>query len=131
MKDCHFCRKEYQESDRTVVENELWFGNFDIHPVTQGHMKVIPKRHVNSIIELTDAEVIAMRDILAEANKLIESKYEPDGYNTGINQGKAAGQTKFHLHIHYIPRYNGDVVDPTGGVRNVIPDKGNYLKTID
>ena len=128
MTDCQYCNRKYQESERTILENELWFANFDNHPINPGHMKVIPKRHVESITELTDAELLFMREIMTRAKELIDRQFHPDGYNIGINQGEAAGQTKFHLHIHYIPRYRGDVENPIGGVRNIIPRKGNYLK---
>jgi diadenosine tetraphosphate (Ap4A) HIT family hydrolase len=90
-------------------------------------MKIIPKRHVNSFFELSNEEIIAAYDLLKKAKKLLDKKFSPDAYNIGVNDGKAAGQTIFHLHIHLIPRYFGDVSDPVGGVRNVIPEKGNYL----
>ena len=129
MDSCLYCDRKYQNSDRTVLENDLWFVNYDNHPVARGHMKIIPKRHVNSIVELTDEELLSMREIMQKAIQMIDEKFHPDGYNIGINHRRAAGQTKFHLHIHYIPRYEGDTDDPTGGVRNVFPDKGNYLQS--
>lgn len=128
MAECKYCNEDYQKSERNVLENELFFANFDNHPVNPGHMKIIPKRHMNSICELTEQEFIAMRDMMLKARELIDKKYHPDGYNYGINEGKAAGQTIFHLHIHIIPRYDNDVVNPVGGVRNIIPEKGGYLK---
>jgi len=128
MEECKYCNEKYQHSWRTIVENEHFFANLDNHPVSPGHMKLISKRHVNSICELTDAEIIAMRDLMAEAQGYADRKYKPDGYNLGINQGEAAGQTVFHLHVHVIPRYNGDVANPIGGVRNIIAGMGDYTK---
>jgi diadenosine tetraphosphate (Ap4A) HIT family hydrolase len=90
-------------------------------------MKIIPKRHVNSISELTDQEMISFRDIYAEAEKLTGEKFKWDGYNFGGNHGKAAGQTVFHLHIHFMLRFYGDKENPIGGVRDIIPGKGNYM----
>jgi diadenosine tetraphosphate (Ap4A) HIT family hydrolase len=112
-----------------VLENSLFFANFDNHPVAKGHMKIIPKRHVDSFFDLTDGEITAAFDLLKKARGLLDEKFKPDAYNVGLNDGKAAGQTVFHLHIHLIPRYFGDVPNPVGGVRNVIPGKGNYLKS--
>ena len=126
MTDCKYCNHNYQTSDRTMLENELFFANYDNHPVNPGHIKLIPKRHADSLCELTDQELVAMKDLMIEAKELIDKKYHPDGYNIGVNEGKAAGQTVFHLHIHVMPRYDGDVPNPIGGVRNVIPEKGNY-----
>lgn len=128
MGHCKYCDRDYQKSDRTILENRLFFANYDNHPVNPGHIKLIPKRHVDLLCELTAEEFIAMRDLMIEAKKLIDKAHHPDGYNIGVNEGKAAGQTIFHLHIHLIPRYNGDIPHPVGGVRNIIPGKGDYQK---
>ena len=128
MADCKYCDEGYQKSDRTILENNLFFANFDNHPVNPGHAKLVPKRHVNSFCELTTQELGALRDLMLKAKELIANKYHPNGYNIGINEGQAAGQTIFHLHVHLIPRYDGDVANPVGGVRNVIPGKGDYRK---
>ena len=106
----------------------MFFANFDNHPVSKGHMKLIPKRHVDSICKLTEDELIAMRNLMIKAKELVNKQFNPDAYNIGINEGEYAGQTVFHLHIHLIPRYKGDVPDPIGGVRNILPGKGNYHK---
>lgn len=127
MKNCRFCDPKYQK-ERNVIDNEFFFANYDSNPVTKGHMKIIPKRHVDSFFDLSEKEIIAAYDLLKKAKRLLDKKHKPDAYNVGLNEGKAAGQTIFHLHIHLIPRYFGDVPDPTGGVRNVIPEKGNYLR---
>ncbi|MFH1670764.1 MAG: HIT family protein [Patescibacteria group bacterium] len=128
MNDCRFCDSTYQNGDKTVMSNEYCFANFDGHPVTGGHMKVIPRRHMETYFEMTSDEVGDIYKMICECKKMLDEKHNPDGYNIGVNCGKEAGQTVFHLHIHLIPRYKGDVPDPTGGIRNVIPEKGNYLK---
>jgi diadenosine tetraphosphate (Ap4A) HIT family hydrolase len=87
---------------------------------------VIPKRHVRSFFELTTEERAAMFSLLDEAKSAVAREFEPDGFNIGINDGPAAGQTVPHLHIHLIPRYKGDLADPRGGVRWVIPSKADY-----
>lgn len=122
--ECRFCSREYQKT-RNELENELFFANYDNRPVNPGHMKLIPKRHVTSLCELTDQELAAMKTLMIEAKRMIEKEHRSQGYNIGINEGVTAGQTVFHLHIHLIPRYEGDVPDPTGGVRNIIPERGN------
>lgn len=127
MKECRFCSPEYQK-DKNILDNEHFFSIFDENPVTRGHALVIPKRHVPSFFELNVEEINAAFNLLKECKELLDKKFNPQGYNIGINEGKAAGQTLFHLHLHLIPRYSGDVPDPTGGVRHVIPEKGNYLK---
>jgi len=124
---CRFCDPRYQK-ERNVLENRHFFANFDSYPVTEGHMKIIPKRHVDSFFSLTEEEVAAAYGLLKRSKEMLDRRYAPAAYNIGVNDGKAAGQTVFHLHIHLIPRYLGDVPDPTGGVRNVIPEKGNYLR---
>ncbi|MDP6670752.1 MAG: HIT domain-containing protein, partial [archaeon] len=84
--------------------------------------------HVDSFFDLSNEEIVAAYDLLKKCKTRLNEKFKPDAFNVGLNDGKAAGQTVFHLHIHLIPRYFGDVPDPVGGVRNVIPEKGNYLK---
>lgn len=128
MSNCRFCDPSYQTDNRIVASNKYCFANFDSHPVTEGHMKIIPKRHMDTFFEMTNEEMNSVYELICESKKMLDEKYHPDGYNIGVNCGSAAGQTVFHLHIHLIPRHKGDIADPTGGVRNVIPDKGNYLK---
>ncbi|MCU0975538.1 MAG: HIT family protein [Steroidobacteraceae bacterium] len=100
----------------------------DGFPVSPGHSLVIPKRHVSSFFEVTDDERNDLLSLLAEARDDLERQFRPAGYNIGINDGAAAGQTVPHLHIHLIPRYAGDRDDPRGGVRWVLPDKAAYWK---
>jgi diadenosine tetraphosphate (Ap4A) HIT family hydrolase len=94
--------------------------------VTQGHTLVIPRRHVPSLFDLTTEERLAMFELLDGAKRELDKRYRPDGYNIGINDGAAAGQSIMHLHIHLMPRYKGDKADPRGGVRWILPDKAAY-----
>ncbi len=87
---------------------------------------VIPKEHVSSYFQLSEEVKKDLWNTVQRAREHLEETFHPDGFNIGLNEGAAAGQTIFHVHIHVIPRYQGDVEDPTGGVRNVIPGKGNY-----
>jgi diadenosine tetraphosphate (Ap4A) HIT family hydrolase len=120
--DCIFCK-----SDREVLlESTLSFAVFDGFPVSRGHALVLPKRHVATIWELNDQEYLDIFDLMKRVKDLVQKKFAPQGINVGVNCGEAAGQTIFHAHIHIIPRYTGDVPDPRGGVRNIIPGKGNY-----
>ncbi len=96
---------------------------YDGFPVSPGHTLIIPKRHVASFFEATKEEQGAMLDLLAEMRQRLQTERNPDGFNIGINDGAAAGQTVMHLHIHLIPRYAGDQPDPRGGVRWIFPDK--------
>ena len=98
----------------------------DSYPVSPGHSLVIPKRHVGSFFDTTDSERTAVLALLDLAKSRIEQVHNPDGYNIGINDGAAAGQTIAHLHVHVIPRYAGDRPDSRGGVRWVIPEKAEY-----
>ena len=121
---CPFC---ILESERDVViENEYAFAIFDKFPVSNGHLLIIPKLHCNSYFNL-DIEIRnACWDIVNHGKQLLEKMYSPSGYNIGININEAAGQTIPHAHIHLIPRYTGDVSNPRGGVRGVIPLKQDY-----
>lgn len=101
---------------------------YDGFPVTPGHSLIVPKRHISSFFETTNEERDALFDMLAEMRQLLISKRSPDGFNIGINDGSAAGQTIMHLHIHLIPRYVGDTDDPRGGVRWIMPEKAPYWK---
>ena len=123
--DCLFC--ELQGSSRVVSENTLCYLLEDKYPVSNGHCLVIPKRHVDEYFGLTNAEIKAANQLL-KAHKEHLEKVDPtiEGFNVGMNSGQTAGQTIFHCHIHLIPRREGDVSDPTGGVRHVIPNKANY-----
>jgi diadenosine tetraphosphate (Ap4A) HIT family hydrolase len=111
---------------RIVKENDLAVLIRDAYPVSPGHSLVIPKRHIGSWFEATPEEVSAMLELLEDGKTMLDASHHPDGYNIGINDGPAAGQTVPHLHMHLIPRFAGDVPDPRGGVRWVIADKAKY-----
>jgi diadenosine tetraphosphate (Ap4A) HIT family hydrolase len=98
----------------------------DGYPVSPGHSLVIPVRHVDSFFDLSHDEREGLMQLLADARLGLAAEFAPDGRNIGINDGEAAGRTVPHLHIHLIPRYNGDRADPRGGVRWVIPEKAKY-----
>ena len=123
--DCPFCQIP---SDRLFYEGDRVVGLWDRFPVSPGHALLIPRRHVPSWFEATPAEQLELIQALEIARQEIGHRHRPDGYNIGINDGKAAGQTVFHLHVHLIPRYAGDVDVPAGGVRHVIPELANYLE---
>lgn len=122
--NCPFCKVE---SEREIIAStSLSIAFFDGYPVSQGHVLIIPRRHVASFFDLTENE---QQDMLKLANcvkGIIDEMYHPDGYNIGVNVGEAAGQSVFHVHMHVIPRYKGDVSNPRGGVRGVIPAKQSY-----
>jgi ATP adenylyltransferase len=121
---CLFCELP---TDRLALENPLAVAIFDKYPVTRGHILVIPRRHAPSYFELGRPEVNACNLLLEEAKARIENEDRSvSGFNIGINAGQSAGQTVFHCHIHLIPRRAGDVTDPAGGVRHLIPGKGYY-----
>lgn len=120
---CVFCQLP---RERIVEENEYAMLISDGFPVSPGHSLVIPKRHVASFFEVTTDERLAMLALLDAAHARLTDGYQPDGFNLGINDGPAAGQTVPHLHIHLIPRFRGDQADPRGGVRWVIPEKADY-----
>jgi diadenosine tetraphosphate (Ap4A) HIT family hydrolase len=120
---CPFCMLP---ADRIVGHNEHAVWIRDGYPISPGHSLVIPRRHIASFFETTAEERQALQALLDEAKLATENQFHPDGFNIGINDGAAAGQTIPHLHIHLIPRYLGDQADPRGGVRWVIPDKADY-----
>lgn len=121
---CPFCSPP---EDRLFHRGRLVLGLWDQFPVSPGHALIIPRRHIASWFEATDDERTELMAAVADTRTAIEQMHQPDGYNLGANIGHAAGQTIFHLHVHVIPRYRGDVPSPRGGVRHVIPDKADYV----
>jgi diadenosine tetraphosphate (Ap4A) HIT family hydrolase len=111
-----------------VASNARCFAIRDANPVTEGHTLVIPRRAVATWFDATHEERVAIFALVDVVRSELDARRRPDGYNVGFNVGEAAGQTVFHLHVHVIPRYHGDVDDPRGGVRHVIPSRGNYLR---
>lgn len=111
-----------------VAENDLAMAFRDSYPVSPGHTLVITRRHVATWFDATRDEQRAVLDLVEEVKRLLDEELHADGFNIGWNTGEAAGQTVPHLHVHVIPRFSGDVDDPTGGVRLAIPDRGNYRR---
>lgn len=122
---CPFC---CLDGSRFVMVNTFAVAIYDGFPVSPGHCLIIPKRHITSYFDAPKEEQAALFDLLTEMRQMLQAERKPDGFNVGINDGAAAGQTVMHLHIHLIPRYAGDQPDPRGGVRWVFPDKASYWK---
>lgn len=118
---CPFCR-----SDDALLANTLAYVRPDKYPVTPGHLLVIPCRHESNFFAMSLDELEAIWALVEAAKALLEEKNHPDGYNLGVNVGEVAGQTIAHAHLHLIPRYSGDVENPRGGVRGVIPARQHY-----
>ena len=123
---CIFCNTK---ESGVVNENTLAYSSYDTYPVSDLHYLIIPKRHVKDYFELNDDEVIACNELIKITKEEILSK-DPlvKGFNIGTNAGKVAGQSVLHCHIHLIPRREGDVDNPQGGVRSVIPLKQHYKR---
>lgn len=109
-----------------MLESEFGYAAYDLHPASNGHFLVIPHRHFASYFDIKTAELEDLWALVAKGKIMVDEKWNPDGYNIGINIGEAAGQSIHHLHIHVIPRYKGDVENPKGGVRGVIPERKLY-----
>ena len=120
---CLFCTLP---PERIIDSNEFGLIIRDGYPVAAGHTLIIPKRHVGSWFEIDANERLGLLALLDKAKIVLQDELNPDGYNIGINDGPAAGQTVPHLHMHLIPRYKGDLDDPRGGVRWIIPEKAKY-----
>lgn len=123
MSNCPFC---YLKSQKIILEDEHSVALFDNFPLSPGHALIIPKKHVASLFMLEEAIQFALLRTLNNARIQLVNSFNPDGFNMGINDGTTAGQTIMHLHIHLIPRYNGDCSDPRGGIRWIFPDKAIY-----
>tara|TARA_B100000700_G_C14696865_1_gene692603 strand:- start:62 stop:463 length:402 start_codon:yes stop_codon:yes gene_type:complete len=125
-KPCLFCNTSNKEYE---FENDLAFSTFDSYPVSELHVLIIPKRHIKNYFELSNDEIIACNKIiLLSKNKIEQMDQTIKGFNIGTNCEKVAGQTIMHCHIHLIPRREGDVENPQGGVRGVIPLKQHYIR---
>ena len=122
--DCPFC---FCTPERIAFSDENVVAIWDAFPVAPGHMLIFLRSHVPGWPQLSEVQRSAVLEAIERAQTTIAERFEPDGFNVGFNQGAAAGQTIFHFHLHVIPRYHGDMSDPRGGVRHVIPGKGNYL----
>ena len=120
---CAFCNLP---RERIRGENPHAIYIRDGYPISPGHTLIIPKRHIKSLFEATGGEWMGFFLLINLVKQDIEEEFHPEGYNLGVNDGPAAGQTVPHLHLHLIPRYHGDRKDPRGGVRWIIPDKADY-----
>ncbi len=121
--ECVFCAPKRE----IITESALTYAIYDKFPVSPGHCLIIPKSHVANYFELTTNEQISITLLVNRLKKIIDKKFNPDGYNIGININESGGQTVNHVHVHLIPRYKNDVPNPIGGVRNVIPLKADYI----
>ena len=125
-KPCIFCKIIKEELQ---FENKLAYSSIDSYPVSEFHSLIVPKRHVETYFELTYEEIQACNElILKTKEKILKKDSNVKGFNIGTNAGKVAGQSIMHCHIHLIPRREGDVEDPQGGVRSVIPKKQHYKR---
>ena len=121
-KPCPFCNLKREK----IMESEMSFALYDGFPVNEGHALIIPKRHTANYFDLSLEEQKDCIELLNRVKGIVQEKFNPAGFNVGININEAAGQTVPHVHIHLIPRYEGDVEEPRGGVRGVIPERRNY-----
>ena len=123
MKNCPFC---------CLAPSSLWLESssalalWDGFPISAGHTLVVPRRHVSSLFDLPDSEVSCVWELVARVRADLMSRFQVEAFSIGLNDGRAAGQTVMHAHIHIVPRRDGDVPDPRGGVRWVIPERADY-----
>jgi diadenosine tetraphosphate (Ap4A) HIT family hydrolase len=109
--------------DMILLEDGLAFVRYDNNSLSRGHVLVVPRRHVASFFDMTWEEKTSVLSLLDRAKTKIEKEFAPDGFNIGVNIGKAGGQSRMHVHVHLIPRYTGDVADPRGGIRCVLANR--------
>ena len=124
--ECLFCDKDFYGYG-VINKNDSCYAVYDLYPVSEGHCLIIPFRHVENFWQLTDKEILDMHSLAASMKSILDKTYRPTGYNVGWNCGKSAGQTVMHCHMHIIPRYDGDIDNPEGGIRGCIPEKRIYL----
>ena len=121
IENCFFCT---QPKENLVLEDHMFFSIYDAAPVSPGHAMIIPKHHIVSFFDMPLEMAKDLYAFIIKVKKRIDEKHNPHGYNVGINDGRVAGRSIDHLHVHLIPRYSGDVANPKGGVRNL---KGIYI----
>lgn len=117
--NCIFCQPDDPEINTVIADNDYAYARLDNYPLTQGHIEIVPFRHVASMFDLTDDEARAIWHLVRYTFK---ADHTVDGHSIGINDGPAAGQTVPHMHLHIIPRRFGDVPNPRGGIRNIFPN---------
>jgi diadenosine tetraphosphate (Ap4A) HIT family hydrolase len=115
---CELCKP-----DMILFEDEQAYVRFDNNSLAPGHVLVVPRRHVASFFDMTWEEKTCVLALLDRAKAHIETEFRPDGYNIGVNIGRAGGQSRLHVHVHLIPRHSGDVADPRGGIRCVLANR--------
>ena len=113
--DCELCRPE-----NLLIQGSLAYVRYDTNSLSPGHVLVVPRRHVASYFDMTVQEKAEILALLDRAQTKIAADHSPDGYNIGVNIGRAAGQNRMHVHVHLVPRYSGDVHDPSGGIRCIL-----------
>jgi diadenosine tetraphosphate (Ap4A) HIT family hydrolase len=113
--DCELCKP-----DAVLFADDEAYVRADNHALSPGHLLVVPRRHVSSFFDMTLGEKLSVLKLMDRAKAHLDAEHKPDGYNIGVNVGKAAGQSRMHVHVHLIPRYAGDVRDPAGGIRRVL-----------
>ena len=123
--NCPFCSIDPKRIAFSGIHGD---GIWDAFPVNPGHLLIVPRHHASTWNDLTDADKAWVWSTIDQAISVIQTRYSPTGFNVGFNHGSAAGQTVSHFHLHVIPRYSGDVFDPRGGIRHVIPGRANYLR---
>ena len=116
--ECELC-----QLSNVLLETPLAYARFDSNSLSRGHVLIVPRRHVASFFDMTTEEKVEVLSLLDRAKVTIAREHAPDGYNIGVNIGRAAGQNRMHVHVHLIPRYQGDVPDPSGGIRCVLAKK--------
>lgn len=126
--DCPFCSPS---TDRILIERKHFRVLWDGYPISPGHALIVPKHHIARWEDASPLEQQALTKAIELTQAEIRKQHQPDGFNIGINDGVAAGQTIPHLHIHVIPRYEGDLTDPRGGVRWIIPERADYWSDRD
>ncbi|REK52418.1 MAG: HIT family protein [Proteobacteria bacterium] len=123
---CLFCNAK---ESGIAAENEFAYASYDSYPVSDFHCLIIPKRHVKDYFEMSDEELLACNDLITKIkNEILAKDKTVKAFNIGTNAGKMSGQSIMHCHIHLIPRREGDVENPQGGVRSVIPKKQHYKR---
>jgi len=126
--NCFFCDIQKKDDKKRIAENEFFFSRYDDFPVSKGHAEVIAKQHVLSFFSMSAEQAQHMYSLIKETAKILQKNHKPDGFNIGVNEGEAAGQTVMHLHVHLIPRYQGDTGRSHRGIRNIFPEKADYVE---